>query len=184
LAIGLSFSTFAQKKFITDAALSMRKYNPMAGIDAAKKNVAKAKEFIDQAAVNPETMNDPKMYLYQGQVYFALTEIAMIEKMSGKDADDAKIEEYAATAENAFKKVKEDPKKEYVQDVADFFSPKLSFVLSQGDAATKKLQKESDDINADPKLTAQEKKQKIDDLKINEYANAATFYTIGLGYKK
>ena len=184
LAIGLSFSTFAQKKFITDAALSMRKYNPMAGIDAAKKNVEKAKEFIDQAAVNPETMNDPKMYLYQGQVYFALTEIAMIEKMSGKDADDAKIEEYAATAENAFKKVKEDPKKEYVQDVADFFSPKLLFALSQGDAATQKLQKESDDINADPKLTAQEKKQKIDDLKINEYANAATFYTIGLGYKK
>ena len=45
LAIGLSFSTFAQKKFITDAALSMRKYNPMAGIDAAKKNVEKAKEF-------------------------------------------------------------------------------------------------------------------------------------------
>jgi tetratricopeptide (TPR) repeat protein len=182
--VGLSLSTFAQKKFITDAALYMRKYNPMAGVEAAKKNVDKAKEFIDQAAVNPETMNDYKMYLYQGQVYFALTEIAMMEKMNGVNVDEAKIEEYALTAENAFKKVKEDPKKYYVQDVADFFSPRLTFALSQGDAATQKYQKESEAINSDTKLSAQEKKQKIDDLRIKEYTNATTFYTIGLGYKK
>lgn len=154
--VGLSLSTFAQKKFITDAALLMKKYNPMAGADVAKKNVEKAKEFIDQAAVNPETMNDPKMFLYQGQVYFALTEIAMMDKMNGGTVDEKKVEEYSATAENAFKKVKEDPKKMYVQDVADFFGPRLTFALTQGDAASKK----------------------------NEYANTATFYTIALGYKK
>ncbi|MBM3161624.1 MAG: hypothetical protein FJZ66_09850 [Bacteroidetes bacterium] len=154
--VGLSLSSFAQKKFITDAALYMRKYNPMAGADAAKKNVEKAKEFIDLAAANPETMNDPKMFLYQGQVYFALTEIAMIDKMNGGTVDVKKVEEYAATAENAFKKVREDPKKMYVQDISDFFNPRLSFALTQGDAAREK----------------------------NELAITTTFYTFALGYKK
>jgi len=157
--VGLSLSTIAQKKFITDVALLMRKYNPMAGVDAAKKNIEKSKELIDQAAVNPETMNDPKMFLYQGQVYFALTEIAMMDKMNGGTVDAKKVEEYAATAENAFKKVREldlSKSKEFIQGISDFFGPRLSFALSQGDAASKK----------------------------NEYANTATFYTIALGYKK
>ncbi|MFM7467105.1 MAG: hypothetical protein ACKO2O_04290, partial [Crocinitomicaceae bacterium] len=139
--VGLSLSTFAQKKFITDVALLMRKYNPMAGVDAAKKNVEKAKEYIDQAAVNPETMNDPKMFLYQGQVYFALTEIAMIDKMNGGTVDEKKVEEYAATAENAFKKVREldlSKSKKFIQGISDFFGPRLSFALTQGDAASKK----------------------------------------------
>lgn len=182
--LNIVFFGFSQKKFLTDAALCMRKYNPMAGLDAAKKNVEKAKEFIDQAAVNPETMNDYKMYLYQGQVYFALTEIAMMEKMTGGTVDEKMIEEYAKTAENAFKKVKEDPKKYYVPDVNDFFNPRLIQVLGMGDAAAQRYQKGSEEINANPKLSAIEKKQKIDSLRIKEYINVTTFYSGGLGYKK
>ena len=45
----------SQKQNVTDAALLMNKYNPMAGAVEAKKAVEKAKGFIDLAAVNPET---------------------------------------------------------------------------------------------------------------------------------
>ena len=36
-------ASFAQKANVTDAALLMKKYNPMAGLDASKKIITKAK---------------------------------------------------------------------------------------------------------------------------------------------
>jgi hypothetical protein len=60
--------SFAQKKNVTDAAMLMKKYNPMAGAEKAKENATKAKDFIDLAAVNAETKEDMKMHLYRGMV--------------------------------------------------------------------------------------------------------------------
>ncbi|NBU48297.1 MAG: hypothetical protein EBS34_12845, partial [Flavobacteriales bacterium] len=183
--VGLSLSTFAQKKFITDVALLMRKYNPMAGVDAAKKNVEKAKEYIDQAAVNPETMNDPKMFLYQGQVYFALTEIAMMDKMNGGTVDAKKVEEYAATAENAFKKVREldvTKRKDNIQGMYDFFQLRYMTVISAGDQARNEYFKGSDAIKADKTLSEQEKVKKEQDLIIEKFSFSTQSYSMGLIY--
>ena len=56
----IPFSVYSQKKNITDAAMLMKKYNPMSGLDAGQKIVNDAKVFIDLAAVSPETIEDVK----------------------------------------------------------------------------------------------------------------------------
>ena len=129
---------FGQKKNITDAALLMKKYNPMKGIDQARQNVEKAKGFIDQAAASPETKDDYKMFLYRGQIYYALTEIAGFDKMSGKTIDDSQLEEFGKTAKESFAKVMEDPKKKWVRNMEEFFSPRLNFILMGGDKSMEK----------------------------------------------
>ena len=50
--------SFAQKKNVTDAAMLMKKYSPMAGAEKAKETATKAKAFIDLAAANEETKED------------------------------------------------------------------------------------------------------------------------------
>ncbi len=137
LLLTLGF-TYAQKKNITDAALIMRKYNPMKNIEDARKKVIEAKGFIDQAAVSAETKDDYKMFLYRGQVYYALTELASIDKMSGKEIEDAKIEEYAKISKESFLKVSEDPKKRWVTDMESFFNPRLTMILTMADQSYKK----------------------------------------------
>ena len=62
-------ASFAQKANVTDAALLMKKYNPMAGLDASKKLLTKAKDFIDIASVNTETAGSAKMHKYRGEIY-------------------------------------------------------------------------------------------------------------------
>ncbi|MEN9420760.1 MAG: hypothetical protein RLZZ107_234, partial [Bacteroidota bacterium] len=69
LALAVSTTTFAQKKNVTDAILLMRKYNPTGDVDANLKTVTDAKNFIDLAAVNPETAEDFKMHLYRAEIY-------------------------------------------------------------------------------------------------------------------
>lgn len=127
---------FAQKKNITDAALLMKKYNPMK-FESAKKNVNEAKNFIDQAAVNPETKDDFKMHLYRGEVYYALTEIASMDKREN-GIDEKTIESYIEIAKESFKKVTEDPKKRWVSDMESFFSQRLNFTLTLGDKSFEK----------------------------------------------
>ena len=78
----------AQKKNVTDAAMLMKKYSPMAIMDpATKKNVEEAKKFIDLAAANPETAEDMKMHLYKGQIYYALVELTSVDAMKGLPID-------------------------------------------------------------------------------------------------
>ena len=74
MALAVSTTTFAQKKNVTDAILLMRKYNPTGDVDANLKTVTDAKNFIDLAAVHPETVEDFKMHLYRAEIYYALKE--------------------------------------------------------------------------------------------------------------
>jgi hypothetical protein len=69
----VTFGSFAQKKNVTDAIMTYKKYNPMSnGIEPSIKMLEKATEYIDLAAVNPETKEDFKMHLYRAEIYYQL----------------------------------------------------------------------------------------------------------------
>ena len=123
----------AQKKNVTDAAMLMKKYNPMAIMDpATKKNVEEAKKFIDLAAVNPETAEDMKMHLYKGQIYYALVELTSVDAMKGLPVDKDLIKKNSEIATASFKKVIEDPKKTFKKDAEDFINFRSEMAFNMG----------------------------------------------------
>ena len=128
-AIGFNF---AQKKNVTDAAMLMKKYNPMAGAEKAKETASKAKNFIDLAAANAETKEDMKMHLYRGMVYFALIEVAQFDAMSGKAPDEALLEEYKNISMESFTKVLNDPKGKYIPDAERFIGSRVEQYFNMG----------------------------------------------------
>jgi tetratricopeptide (TPR) repeat protein len=134
LSIGsiVAFSSLAQKKNVTDAAMIMNKYNPMMGLEPAKKSVNEAKGFIDLAAANPETAEDMKMHLYRGMVYYALIEVAGMEAMTGKTPDTAAMRTFAEISKASFKKVVNDPKKTKIRDAQDFINQRADMYFNMG----------------------------------------------------
>ena len=92
--IALSAVSFGQKSNITNAALEYKKLKPMlyAGqdIQGAKKSVVLAKGYIDDAAAHPDTKESQKMFLYKGEIYFALSMVLEIDSsLATISADDA-----------------------------------------------------------------------------------------------
>ena len=129
-------ASFAQKANVTDAALLMKKYNPMAGLDASKKLLTKAKDFIDLAAVNTETAGSAKMHMYRGEIYFGLIEVAAMESAStGVQPDEALLEEYEVIARTSFNKVLEDPKQEFIPDIQSFLNFRSSMYFNMAISA-------------------------------------------------
>lgn len=125
--------SIAQKKNVTDAAMIMKKYNPMAILDpATKKNVEDAKKFIDLAAVNPETAEDMKMHFYKGQIYYALVELTTVDVMKGVAVDKDLIEQNSNISTASFKKVIEDPKKTFKKDAEDFINLRAEMAFNMG----------------------------------------------------
>lgn len=100
-----STSVIAQKKSETDAALAYRAIdNAMRtnDIDAAKKATLKAKGFIDQAAVHPETEKSPKTLYLKGEIYsyislFRQMNDAAFNEATPTDAVDIAIAAFAAS---------------------------------------------------------------------------------------
>jgi tetratricopeptide (TPR) repeat protein len=132
-AIQIGFGAFAQKANVTDAALLMKKYNPMAGLEASKNLLTKAKAFIDLAAVNTETAGSAKMHMYRGEIYFGLIELAAMESAStGSKPDEAQLKEYEAIARASFNKVLEDPKKEFISDIESFLNFRSNMYFNMG----------------------------------------------------
>lgn len=137
-ALGISLISapifsIAQKKNVTDAAMIMKKYNPMAILDpATKKNVEDAKRFIDLAAVNPETAEDMKMHFYKGQIYYALVELTTVDVMKGVAVDKDLIEQNSNISTASFKKVIEDPKKTFKKDAEDFINLRAEMAFNMG----------------------------------------------------
>ena len=125
-------SGYSQKKNITDAAMLMKKYNPMSGLDAGQKIVNDAKVFIDLAAVNPETIEDVKMHFYRAEVYFALIELATMKAVSGNELNETLLEEYEAISKESFKKVMADPKKTWVEDAEQFINIRSRMAFEMG----------------------------------------------------
>jgi len=123
----------AQKKNVTDAAMIMRKYSPMAIMDpATKKNIEDAKKYIDLAAVNAETAEDFKMHLYKGQIYYALVELTSVDAMKGLPVDKDLIKKNSEIATASFKKVIEDPKKTFKKDAEDFINFRSEMAFNMG----------------------------------------------------
>ncbi len=135
LIIALAFMgnhALSQKSNITDAAMLMKKYNPMGGADKAKKMTAEAKEFIDKAAVHPETSESPKMHLYRGMIYFALIEVAQFDAMNGNMPDEELLEEYEKVSKESFTKVFNDPKGKYKVDAEQFIDQRVNQYFNMG----------------------------------------------------
>jgi tetratricopeptide (TPR) repeat protein len=117
---------------VTDAAMIMNKYNPMMGLEPAKKSVNEAKGYIDLAAANAETAEDMKMHLYRGMVYYALIEVAGMEAMTGKTPDTAAMRVNAETSKASFRKVLNDPKKSKTRDAQDFINMRVDMYFNMG----------------------------------------------------
>lgn len=131
--VGMSAYSFGQKQNLTDAALRMKKYNPMNGIDPSLKLLNESKKFIDLAAVNTETANSPKMHLYRAEIYYGLIEMAGMEAATtGKVMDETLAAEYEKIAKESFKKVYEDPKKVHVGEAENFINFRVAFIFEMG----------------------------------------------------
>ena len=128
----IPFSVYSQKKNITDAAMLMKKYTPILGLDAGQKIVEEAKVFIDLAAVNPETIEDVKMHFYRAEVYFALIELASMKAISGNKLDEKLLKEYETISKEAFKKVMADPKKTWKEDAEQFINFRSGMAFEMG----------------------------------------------------
>ena len=128
----IPFSVYSQKKNVTDAAMLMKKYSPMLGVDAARKTVEDAKGFIDLAALNPETIEDVKMHFYRAEVYFALIELASMKAISGGELDEKLLKEYEIISKASFNKVMADPKKTWVEDAEQFISFRSEMAFNMG----------------------------------------------------
>jgi len=131
----IGFSSFSQKGNITDAAMRMKKYNPMGDAVKAKKMATEAKEFIDKAAVHAETSESMKMHLYRGMVYFALIELTQADAMQGKLPDLATQEaltEYEKISKESFSKVINDPKGKYAPEAEQFIGQRVSQYFNMG----------------------------------------------------
>jgi tetratricopeptide (TPR) repeat protein len=138
-ATQISFGAFAQKANVTDAALLMKKYNPLSGLDASMKLLNKAKGFIDLAAVNSETAESAKMHMYRGEIYFGLIEMSAIEAATTKtEQDEEKIKTYESVAKASFNKVLDDPKKEFIEDINTFLSFRSNLAFNTGISAYEK----------------------------------------------
>lgn len=77
---GVCLSGVAQKNNRTTAIMAYNKYvqNIQAGdMGAAKKEIIKAKEFIDKAAEHETTVNDSKTQFYKGEIYMGMVTLAM-----------------------------------------------------------------------------------------------------------
>ncbi len=77
------------------------------------KDVAKAKQFIDEAAVFESTSNDPKMWYYRGKVYQAVNDDKELSKSNPEAA-------YIAT--QSFINCINTDKKEYYKDSTESFT--------------------------------------------------------------
>jgi Tfp pilus assembly protein PilF len=124
----------AQNKFVTDAGMRIKKYNPMMnGYEPSKKLVEEAKSFIDQAQVTPDAKDYYKMHYYKGQIYYALIELGGIDaSSSGKAPDEKMLKDYSEIVKSSFQEVMKDPKKAFVKDVEDFINPRAEMAFQMG----------------------------------------------------
>jgi len=88
----LTTAVFAQKKNVQNAVMDFRAYEKAIqnqNAAGAKKSLLSAKNYIDMAASNPETAQDLKMYFFKGNIYLAISGIALMM------ADDEDLKAYA-----------------------------------------------------------------------------------------
>ena len=68
----ISAKSFSQSANVQSAANSYKSYND-AGVNEKLREISDAKKYIDLAAENSSTANDPKMWFYRGKIYLAIS---------------------------------------------------------------------------------------------------------------
>ena len=87
-----SFDSFAQSKNVQDAYGKFKMVSPKNDAEKNLRTLEEAKKFIDAAAENAETKEDPKMHFYRGQIYMSLYEYSAQQAMASGNVDQTLLE--------------------------------------------------------------------------------------------
>jgi len=120
----------AQKKNVQNAYNYFKKVSPRSGMDKNLVNLKEAQKYIDQAALNSETLNDEKMHYYRGMIYMGLLEIDGMKQAQSGNIDKEMLEGYQNSIKESFKKVRTTPKSRYKEDVEKLISMKTESFFS------------------------------------------------------
>lgn len=119
-SILLTFNSFSQRMNETSAALEYNKFADilarmmMTGennMEAGKKALVKAKEYIDLAAAHPETKESPKTLFYKGEIYTGLLIASAEDTTYLKENGDVLLDQGIESYKKAF------PSKKYKEEV-------------------------------------------------------------------
>ena len=127
-----SFDSFAQSKNVQDAYSKFKMVSPKNDAEKNLRTLEEAKKFIDAAAENPETKEDPKMHFYRGQIYMSLYELSAQQAMASGNADQALLETYKSNAAKSFIFCLNEPKKKFKDDVTGMADMKFSMLFDGG----------------------------------------------------
>jgi len=122
----------AQSKNVQDAFSKFKLFSPKNDAEKNQRILEEAKTFIDAAADNAETKEDPKMHFYRAQIYMSLYETAVQQAMLSGKADEAKLEGYKNTSKNSFLFCLNEPKKKYQGDVKSMIEMKYLMFFEMG----------------------------------------------------
>lgn len=120
--VAITSVTFSQKGNTSSAGIAWKNFksNLMGGdMDAAAKELADAKDFIDLSFVNDETKDDPKTLMYYGMIYFTAASLVNQtdeDRLNAIDPDKAKTDGLAALKRS----IEVDTKERYSDDVKQF----------------------------------------------------------------
>jgi tetratricopeptide (TPR) repeat protein len=117
----------AQKSNEVNAAMefqSFQKKMMSQDYENAKLALLEAKQYIDEAAVDPSTIESPKTLYYKGQIYLSIPALSSMMK------DDAELK--ALTTENTLKQGVESLKKAYELDTREDYREEISMFAEMG----------------------------------------------------
>ena len=124
-ALFFSFDSYAQSKNVQDAYGKFK-------MVSQKNDLEEAKKFIDAAAENAETKEDPKMHFYRGQIYMSLYEYSAQQAMASGNVDQSLLEGYKSKAAESFIFCLNEPKKKFKDDVIGMADMKFSMMFEGG----------------------------------------------------
>jgi tetratricopeptide (TPR) repeat protein len=122
----------AQSKMVQDAYSKYKLVTPKNDAEKNLRILEEAKNFIDAAATNPETKEDPKMHFYRAQIYMSLYETSAQQAMASGNIDQAKLEGYKTSAAYSFLFCLNEPKKKYKNDVQAMIDMKYTLFFEMG----------------------------------------------------
>jgi tetratricopeptide (TPR) repeat protein len=131
-ALFFSFDSFAQSKNVQDAFSKFKMVSPKNDAEKNLRTLEEAKKFIDAAAENAETKEDPKMHFYRGQIYMSLYEYSAQQAMASGNVDQTLLEGYKSKAAESFIFCLNEPKKKFKDDVTGMADMKFSMMFEGG----------------------------------------------------
>jgi len=128
----LSTKSFSQSKNVQDAYNKFKSVNPKNDSEKNLRSLEEARIFIDLAADNPETKEDPKMHFYRGQIYMSLYELNAQQAMVSGNVDQTLLEGYKAKAAESFIFCLNEPKKKFKDEVLGMAELKFNMMFDEG----------------------------------------------------